>query len=156
MAIGDLLDGLSGRIRQRIEEGLDPRETIRAVVRGKAKEALVLTSQRIIIANGSLLLGGHDSLLVSDVARVTAGLTAMNIQLRSGDVYEFNFWPRGENRDAAKHFVQLFRSDQLSEGTPAPQGGVADELAKLAQLRNEGVLTEEEFNQQKAGLLERG
>jgi len=153
---GDLLDGLSGRIRQRLEDALDPRETIRAVVRGKAKEALVLTDKRIIIVNGTLLLGGNDSLLVSDVARVTAGLTAMNIQLRSGDVYEFNFWPRGENRDAAKHLVQLFRSDQLSEGAPASQGGVADELSKLAQLRNEGVLTEEEFSQQKAGLLERG
>jgi len=158
----DLLSGLSGRLRQRIEDGLDPRETVRAVVRGKSKEALVLTDHRIIIANGTLLLGGFDSLLVSDVARVTSGLTAMNIQLRSGDVYEFNFWPKGEHRDAAKRLVETFRSGQLSDtspssdATPASQGSVADELAKLAQLRNDGVLTEEEFDEQKAGLLKKG
>ena len=32
-------------------------------------------------------------------------------------------------------------------------GGTADQLAKLADLRDRGVLTEEEFNQQKAKLL---
>ena len=31
--------------------------------------------------------------------------------------------------------------------------GVADELAKLAQLKDAGILTEEEFNAQKARLL---
>ncbi len=36
---------------------------------------------------------------------------------------------------------------------PAAAIGVADELAKLAQLKASGVLTEEEFEQQKARLL---
>lgn len=34
--------------------------------------------------------------------------------------------------------------------------GVADELSKLAQLRDSGVLSEEEFNREKAFLLDRG
>ena len=35
----------------------------------------------------------------------------------------------------------------------APGGGTADELAKLADLRNQGILTDDEFAQQKAKLL---
>jgi hypothetical protein len=38
----------------------------------------------------------------------------------------------------------------------APSSSVADELAKLAQLRDQGVLTEAEFAAQKARLLEAG
>ncbi len=37
--------------------------------------------------------------------------------------------------------------------TPAPASSVADELSKLAQLRDAGVLTPEEFEAQKAKLL---
>ena len=36
---------------------------------------------------------------------------------------------------------------------PAPAFSVADELAKLAQLKTAGVLTDDEFEQQKAKLL---
>lgn len=36
---------------------------------------------------------------------------------------------------------------------PAPKSGVADELAKLAKLKADGILTEEEFSAQKAKLL---
>lgn len=36
---------------------------------------------------------------------------------------------------------------------PAPKSGVADELAKLAKLKVDGILTDEEFNVQKAKLL---
>jgi len=40
-----------------------------------------------------------------------------------------------------------------SKGGPAAAISVADELAKLAQLRDSGVLTEAEFATQKAKLL---
>ena len=40
--------------------------------------------------------------------------------------------------------------EQISSVSPS---GVADELAKLAQLKAAGILTEEEFNAQKAKLL---
>lgn len=42
------------------------------------------------------------------------------------------------------------------QGPPAPPASVADELAKLDRLRDEGVLSEDEFEAQKARLLERG
>lgn len=46
----------------------------------------------------------------------------------------------------------LTSSDQKNE-EPKSQTGIADELAKLAQLKDSGVLSEEEFQQQKKKLL---
>ncbi len=48
-------------------------------------------------------------------------------------------------RDAA---LRSYVQDTAGSG-----GGAADELSKLAQLRDRGVITEAEFTQQKARLL---
>jgi hypothetical protein len=40
--------------------------------------------------------------------------------------------------------------------SPPTPPSVADELAKLARLREEGVLSDEEFEEQKSRLLSRG
>ena len=42
---------------------------------------------------------------------------------------------------------------QVAQVPPSPKSGIADELAKLAQLKADGILTDEEFNTQKAKLL---
>lgn len=42
---------------------------------------------------------------------------------------------------------------QVVSHAPVSQSGVADELAKLAKLKADGILTDEEFNAQKAKLL---
>lgn len=42
-----------------------------------------------------------------------------------------------------------------SGGSAAPQESKMDELKKLAELKDSGVLTEDEFNEQKAKLLEK-
>lgn len=41
----------------------------------------------------------------------------------------------------------------VQQAAPAPTASVADELAKLVSLRDQGALTETEFEQQKARLL---
>ena len=43
--------------------------------------------------------------------------------------------------------------EEVAHLTRVTQSGVADELAKLAKLKADGILTEEEFNAQKAKLL---
>lgn len=43
--------------------------------------------------------------------------------------------------------------ERMGKGTSSPAISLADELAKLAGLRDQGVLTEEEFAAQKARLL---
>ena len=42
---------------------------------------------------------------------------------------------------------------QVAQVPSSPKSGIADELAKLAQLKADGILTDEEFNTQKAKLL---
>lgn len=49
--------------------------------------------------------------------------------------------------------MQAQRAEMDAYIRSAAAGGSADELAKLAQLRDQGVLTDEEFTQQKAKLL---
>jgi hypothetical protein len=111
--VADSLDRLGKRVRRQIEENLDPRETVVAVVTGRGKEAAVLTNRRVIVASGSLVVGGSEAVLLSQVSRVSSGLSALAIHLQNGDTYECNFFPSRGNRNAAKHFVQSFRSAQL-------------------------------------------
>jgi hypothetical protein len=111
----DSLSGLGKRVKRQVEETLDPRETVRAVVTGRGKEAAVLTDRRIIVASGSLVVGSSDAVLLSDVTRITSGLFALVITLANGDMYQCNFWPTPGNRHAANRFVQAFRSEQLAQ-----------------------------------------
>ena len=47
--------------------------------------------------------------------------------------------------------VELTKEDKTTSNTN--NNSIADELKKLAQLKNDGILSEEEFNQQKQKLL---
>ena len=60
---------------------------------------------------------------------------------------ENNGFDHENAKDSAAPAQQV---EQVSSVSPS---GVADELAKLAQLKADGILTEEEFNAQKAKLL---
>jgi hypothetical protein len=51
--------------------------------------------------------------------------------------------------------TQQYQEQQYS-GPQAPQPDMTDQLRQLAQLRSEGILTDEEFTQQKAKLLGQG
>jgi hypothetical protein len=67
-------------------------------------------------------------------------LIARGGKMRDRQIYE------AQARDQAfRSYVQ----DVAANGS----GGTADELAKLADLKTQGVITEAEFNQQKAKLL---
>jgi hypothetical protein len=63
---------------------------------------------------------------------------------RGGEMHTREVRDAQQSQDEFRQYVQ----QTAAEGT-----GTADELAKLAQLRDQGVLTEAEFNAQKAKLL---
>jgi hypothetical protein len=56
-------------------------------------------------------------------------------------------------RDIARAQAQQEAMDQYVRQTAGSGGGVASELSTLADLKERGVITEAEFNQQKAQLL---
>ena len=68
-----------------------------------------------------------------------------------------------KNANYAKDLLSVIIDKAKQSGNPtvqqdeqvpsSPKSGIADELAKLAQLKADGILTDEEFNTQKARLL---
>ena len=61
-----------------------------------------------------------------------------------------------QNYSTKEHSTPAVSTPQPVQQTPQPQHealGVADELLKLAKLKEAGALTDEEFNAQKAKLL---
>ena len=105
-------------------------------------------------------LGGHDMLdfaygLLTSV-QYKKGMAFGEITLiASGDSKEFHMIPK----DMVDGMVQTIRERMAlarhpqSGPSPTPASSLADELLKLAQLRDSGVLSEEEFAAQKARLL---
>jgi len=85
--------------------------------------------------------------------------TVLAVHLRSGGIVYYqahlNFQAFRANVTPILHSLGVTVSDgaPVASAAPAPTISVADELAKLAQLRDSGVLTEAEFATQKAKLL---
>jgi len=94
-------------------------------------------------------------------ARGSANSTVIAVRLRDGGtVYyqaDLNFMECRANVTPILRALGVTVVDEMApQATPAPGSyaiSVADELTKLAQLRDSGVLTEEEFAAQKARLL---
>lgn len=126
------------------------------------RATILVTDRRVIIF--SRKLGGYDAQdyaygLLTGVDH-KKGMTAGHINLRaSGDSANV----QQVQKDDVERISQLIRdrmalSHQPAQQTPVPSNGggrvsVADELEKLARLRDSGVLSDEEFASQKAKLL---
>ena len=135
-------------------------EVTRMGTKTKRRATILVTDRRVIIF--SKKLGGYDAQdyaygLLTGVDH-KKGLTAGHISIRaagdSADVQQVV-------KDDVERISQLIRDRMALSHQPTSQapsapptsGSVADELAKLAQLRDSGVLSEEEFSSQKAKLL---
>ena len=109
---------------------------------------------------GKVVLFGPLGLL----AKNTKNQTALMVQLKDGNaaLYEVDKMGAIQVRGKFQPFLSQHRIPCLDDSpgagaSPPPDGGpglsIADELAKLAELKNQGVLSEEEFAAQKARLL---
>lgn len=81
------------------------------------------------------------------------------VDLSGAKANEDTRWPEGFDPAAAgvifENVAGFAPAGSASEPLPTePQLSVADELGKLADLRDRGVLSEEEFEKQKMRLLE--
>lgn len=75
--------------------------------------------------------------------------TLIYLVARGGGMYDRDRQQTEATREAMAHWVA-----QSSGGSSAPAGAsAADQLGKLAELRQSGVLTDEEFAAQKAKIL---
>ncbi|MFI6091317.1 SHOCT domain-containing protein [Streptomyces sp. NPDC051218] len=109
---------------------------------------------------GGVATGGLSAL----AGRKNKGAAVINLTFGNGAAQTYSVTPDSTNLRAANQYVNAFNtlaaqlaneegSTQPSEAVqPQPQS-VADELGKLKALVDQGVLTQEEFDQQKARLL---
>lgn len=105
-------------------------------------------------------LGGHDLLdfsygLLTSIEYKKGFSYGEITLLAAGDRTRFHMIPK----DLVENLVKVIRERMAASSQPSqpstPPGGasVADELLKLASLRDSGILTPEEFDAQKAKLI---
>ena len=125
----------------------------------RRRATILVTDRRVIVF--SKKLGGYDAQdyaygLLTGVDH-KKGITGGHVNLRaSGDSANIQQVDKAD----VERIAQLIRDRMALSHQPAtaaagsaPGASVADELAKLAQLRDSGVLSDEEFTAQKDKLL---
>lgn len=118
----------------------------------------VLTNERVITRSG--VIAKHSKEIpLETINDVTFGQRIIERMLGAGDLVIESAGESGQNRFTdirrPEHVqLEIYRAAEARKGLGRPGGpSLADELAKLADLRDRGVLTEEEFQDRKRKLL---
>ena len=118
----------------------------------------VLTNERVITRTG--VIAKHSKEIpLETINDVTFRQGVMERMIGAGDLIIESAGESGQNRfseirrpEAVQ--LEIYRASESRKGLGQPGGAsLADELAKLADLRDKGVLTEEEFQARKRKLL---
>lgn len=118
----------------------------------------VLTNERVITRSG--VIAKHSKEIpLETINDVTFGQRIIERVLGAGDLVIESAGESGQNRftdirhpEAVQ--LEIYRAAEARKGLGRPGGpSLGDELAKLADLRDRGVLTEEEFQERKRKLL---
>ncbi len=118
----------------------------------------VLTNERVITRSG--VIAKHSKEIpLETINDVTFGQRIIERMLGAGDLVIESAGESGQNRftdirrpEAVQ--LEIYRAAEARKGLGRPGGpSLADELSKLADLRDRGVLTEEEFQDRKRKLL---
>jgi len=125
--------------------------------KGKLNGVLVLTSKRVLFYHKKLI-GGYQSeeypLNRISSINFNSGLLGGSIKIHaSGNDLEMGWIPKDEGVEDFVKNVKMYM-DEPTTDTPAGQSDIADQLKKLADLKEQGILTEDEFAAQKAKLLD--
>lgn len=155
----------SNREIKKLETYLDEGEPVDAMISGaygKGVGLLVLTDRRLLFIVDGMMSKTSEDFPLSKVSSVgwNGGMLLGTITIfASGNKAEI----KNVHKDNGKDFVDRVRprlADKPAAAAPAPtivhQGpplDLADQLSKLAALRDQGILSDDEFAAQKAKLL---
>ncbi len=96
--------------------------------------------------------------IASEATAISGGL--LQFSTGSGILGDYNFWFSKSNQrdvDEIKKYVEAKIAERRVQATPlaapTPALGLADEIEKLAKLRDQGILTPAEFEAKKKSLL---
>ena len=119
----------------------------------------VLTNERVITRTG--VIAKHSKEIpLETINDVTFGQRVIERLIGAGDLIIESAGESGQNRftdirSPEQVQLEIYRAAEGRKGLGRPGGpSLADELAKLAELRDKGVLTDEEFQVRKRKLLE--
>ena len=119
-------------------------------------DTLFVTNRRIIIRNPTML-GARQTIDVINFNQITSvqlgnGVFSSTIKLRT---YGYQEDIEAIPKDKAEKIVEYIRNAlrNVSEARLVEQSSLADELSKLAKLKEQGMLSEAEFTQMKQELI---
>jgi len=126
------------------------------------RSGLFLITNKRAMFYASLLFGRYDQ-IVYPYDQITSvnchkGLVGDRLELQVGsDNVVIHAIPKGDGDIAAQNLRDLIATmkTQPLTAVAAPQGDIAEQIEKLAKLKEKGLITEEEFERKKKELLER-
>lgn len=132
-------------------------EPIEAAVAGEfddVKGLAVATPQRVLFVAGTIFKQKSESLVYEKISSVQAEARRL-VVYTSGNSAALD---KIINANAARVFADYVRA-RLNDGqktaAPPPADDIPAKLEQIARLRDQGILSEDEFQTQKAKLLER-
>ena len=119
-------------------------------------DTLFVTNKRIIFRNPTML-GARQTIDVINFSQITSvqlgkGVFSSTIKFRT---YGYQEDIEAIPKDKAEKIVEYIRNvlTNVSEARSVEQLSLADELSKLAKLKEQGILSEAEFTQMKQELI---
>lgn len=97
------------------------------------------------------LLIGENSIPINDIASIQLGMMGLwqiTIETTGGKKYKIPCHKKKEVQNAIYQAQEMLNNSRGDSNT-----SVADELTKLAQLKNQGLLSDKEFEEQKKKIL---
>lgn len=169
---------LHRKARAALEASLDPGETVEVIIRGTSAQAIIGTERRAFVYKKGILAGAtfgseltnwtyrhitgvqiHTGMLTGAVILQVSGLSGTDTSYwknSNSDPHKApNAIPIARPYDAATAGVNRLRvlldkAHAPTDATPTPPRSVVDELRKLAEMRRDGLITQEEFDEMKS------
>jgi hypothetical protein len=115
----------------------------------------IITSKRVIHISKILFEESLEQIMLEDINNVEYKSSLMSAILRIQSIS--NTLEVDLNKDLAQKYISEINNlkDSISIGKSGNKIDIADQIKKLASLKNDGILTEEEFEKKKKELLER-
>ena len=123
------------------------------------KGLFVLTDHRVLFLQEGMVRSSQESMPIDLITgcAIKKGLLHSQIKTTGAQSTEVVYEVNKADAEAFVGELKGLLTDRahgaIKTKAPSIAGGVAEELGKLAALRDQGVLTEEEFTAQKAKLL---
>lgn len=147
-----------------LTENLDDDEKLHHLVQGMYSSKigiLVATNKRVMFVDVGMFSSYYDDFPLKNISSISSESGLINTEIKiyaSGNTGVISKVSKGEAREFVKTVKNLKEdNDGSTQRVTEPANNVSDDpyskLEKLAKLKEQGILTEEEFNKEKQKVL---